>query len=269
MKNTPFFKVVGSGNDFILLDCRRRAGPPDPARFARQWCDRKRGVGADGLLLVLSSPQASARMRIFNPDGSEAAMCGNGLRCVAWYLAASNGHRALTVQTRAGTLSARVVRPEQVRTFFGPPRNLRLGLSLSHRGRKYLVHSVDTGVPHAVLIVSDLQKADLSALGPHIRFHRRFRPGGTNVDLLRVESPRRVSIRTYERGVEQETLACGTGAVAGVVIGAALGRLTPPVQVRTAGGDVLTVNFRPGRHPWQELSLEGPVRVLFEGKLGA
>jgi len=119
MRSTPFFKVVGSGNDFILLDCRRRAGPADPARFARRWCDRKRGVGADGLLLVLTSAQASARMRIFNPDGSEAAMCGNGLRCVAWYLAADNGHRALTVQTRAGILSARVVRPERVRTFFG------------------------------------------------------------------------------------------------------------------------------------------------------
>lgn len=261
-----FFKVVGSGNDFILVDARRRPLPGTAARLARDWCDRSRGIGADGLLVLSSSAKADARMRVYNPDGSEASMCGNGLRCVAWYLhTEDHGRKHLRIETGAGVLQAQIVGSERVRIFAGTPRQLRLGLSLRHQGRRFLLHAVNSGVPHAVLFTSRMETVQPSVMGPVIRHHRLFRPEGTNVDWVQVHSPHAVSIRTYERGVEQETLACGTGAVAAVVIGAALGRLVPPVRVRTRGGETLQVGFRRGLRPWQDLTLEGPARILFEG----
>ena len=153
-----FFKVVGSGNDFILLDQRRHLLPNSPTALARDWCDRRRGIGADGVLLVLPSRKADARMRIFNPDGSEAEMCGNGLRCVAWYLhARDHEKRNLRLETRAGLMQAKIVGRERVRIQWGPPKQLRLGLALTHHGKRYALHLVNTGVPHAVLFVRRLE----------------------------------------------------------------------------------------------------------------
>lgn len=263
----PFVKVTGAGNDFILVDGRRgRALGRAPSALAREWCDRKRSIGADGLLLVQASRRGNARMRIFNPDGSEAGMCGNGLRCVAWYLHTRNGgRREWRLETGAGLMQARVTGDERVRIFFSPPQGIRLGLSIPWKGKRLALHAVDTGVPHAVIPVARLEAVDLGQLGPTIRHHRLFKPKGTNVNLLRIHSPHRCSIRTYERGVEEETLACGTGAVASVVIGAALGRLRPPVQVTTPGGERMAVGFRSLR--WEGLYLEGSARILFEGDI--
>ena len=190
-----------------------------------------------------------------------------GLRCVAWYLHAKNGgRREWAVETGSGILQAQVTGEERVRIFFAPPKGLRLGLAVTWRGRRCALHAVDTGVPHAVIIAPRLEAVDLEALGPFIRRHRIFRPRGTNVNLLRIHSPHRASIRTYERGVERETLACGTGAVASAVIGAALGHLRPPVQVTTPGGEKMTVGWHFTRYP-QEIRpfLEGSARILFEG----
>ena len=269
MKTLSFHKVVGSGNDFILLDLRKRSLQKNPSRFARNWCDRKRGVGADGLLLITSSKKADARMRIFNPDGSEAAMCGNGLRCVAWYLhVQDHGKKDFALETGAGLLETAIVSPQRVRIFFGPPKNLRLGLSVTFRGKRYHLHSVNTGVPHAVLLVPDREKMDLASLGKFIRFHRLFQPEGTNVDLMEIETPSLAAIRTYERGVEGETLACGTGAVACAVIGVALGRLKTPAQIITASGESLSIDLEEGtRQPWRRVSLEGQAQILFHGEL--
>ena len=268
MRQIPFVKVAGSGNDFILVDARHRSFSGQIPALARAWCDRKKGIGADGLLWIAPSRKADARMRIFNPDGSEAAMCGNGLRCVALFLhSRDHGKKELRLETGAGLMQAQRVRPERIRIQMTMPRNLRLGIRLTLRGIRYELHAVNTGVPHAVLRVRSLERIDLSTLGPRIRFHRLFQPAGTNVDLLRIDNPHQVAVRTYERGVEAETLACGTGAVASVIIGAALGRLQPPVQVTTAGGETLTVGFRQSRKPWEGLYLEGPARILFEGTI--
>ena len=206
-------------------------------------------------------------MRIFNPDGSEAEMCGNGLRCVAWYLhSRDHGKREFSLETRAGLMHAKIVGSERVRIRWSAPKQLRLGLKLVHRGKHYLVHSVNSGVPHAILFVHRLQAAEPQLLGPVIRHHRLFKPGGTNVNWVQIHSPHRISVRTYERGVEAETPACGTGVVASVLIGTALKRLQPPVQVRTRGGDILTVGFRQEPRPWEDLTLEGPAKILFEGR---
>jgi len=220
------------------------------------------------VLLVLPSRKADARMRIFNSDGSEAQMCGNGLRCVAWYLHTRNhGKREFSLETRAGLMQAKIIGHERVRIQWTSPKQLRLGLELTHRGKRYLIHSVNSSVPHVVLFVRRLQATEPEVLGPVIRHHRFFKPGGTNVNWVQIHSPHKISVRTYERGVEAETPACGTGAVASVLIGTALKRLRPPVQVQTRGGDILTVGFRQERRPWEGLYLEGPARILFEGKL--
>ncbi len=266
MKQTRFVKLAGCGNDFVLVDLRKKSLPASPSTLARAWCDRRRGIGADGLLLVLPSRKGTARMRIFNSDGSEAEMCGNGLRCVVWYLHTQNGgHKEISVETRAGLMRAQIMGRDRVRVYLSRPKNLHLGQKLKVDGKSYQVHSVNSGVPHAVLLTSHLEKADLRTLGPAIRNHKAFKPAGTNMNLMRIESPHRVAIRTFERGVEGETLACGTGAVASVVIGTALGRLQPPVQVKTAGGESLRVGFTQNRKPWEGLYLEGPARILFEG----
>jgi len=265
-KKIPFVKVVGAGNDFILVDGRRHPLGASASRLAQAWCDRKQGIGADGLLLIAPSRRAHARMRIFNPDGSEAAMCGNGLRCVAWYLhTRDHGAKTLRVETGAGLLKAQVVNDERVRLFLNPPKGLRLGIKLTLQGTTYTLHAVNIGVPHAILLVSRLERIDLNSFGRTVRFHRHFQPAGTNVNLLRILSAHRIAIRTYERGVEAQTLACGTGAVASVVIGTALGKLKPPVQVMTASQEKLTVGFRQNRKPWEGLYLEGPARILFDG----
>jgi len=266
MTTIPFVKVAGTGNDFILLDRRRKPFSGDPSRFARTWCDRKRGIGADGLLLALPSKKADARMRIFNPDGSEAQMCGNGLRCLVWYLHRQNGRsRSISVETPAGLMRAEIMEKDRVRLFMSRPKNLHLGQKLKAEGKSCQIHSVNSGVPHAVLLVSHLEKVEMARLGPAIRHHRLFKPAGTNVNAMRIDSSHRIAIRTYERGVEGETLACGTGAVAAVVIGTALGKLQSPVQVKTAGGECLSVGFRQSRKPWEGLYLEGPAEILFKG----
>ena len=266
MKTISFIKVVGSGNDFILVDARTKRFPEKAPTFARTWCDRKRGIGADGLLVISSSRRGDVRMRVFNPDGSEASMCGNGLRCVTWYLHTQDHRRNnWKVETGAGVIPTEVVESERIRAFVSVPRNLRLGLSILHQGTRYQLHGVHTGVPHAILFVPKLDQMDLNSFGSTVRFHRLFQPQGTNVNLVRIDSPHLISIRTYERGVEAETLACGTGAVASAVIGTALGRLKPPVQVITAGRERLKVGFRQTRKPWEDLYLEGPARILFEG----
>ncbi len=268
----PFVKVVGTGNDFILIDGRQPIsgtipGPSLVRKKAKAWCDRQQGIGADGILWVGESPHADAQMRIFNSDGSQAAMCGNGLRCVAWYLhTQDHGKKAFQLKTGAGILKAKIVGPERVRIDLPDPQDLKRNLKLTVEGKPYRFHSVNTAVPHAVHLVSSLEAIDLRRLGPSIRSHRAFRPAGTNVDLVQVISPHRIRIRTYERGVEAETLACGTGAVAAVVVGAAFKKLKSPVQVTPPSKEPLVVSFVEGQGgSVHRLTLEGPARICFRG----
>ena len=289
-RKVPFTKMVGAGNDFILVDARKNPLGGSASRLAQRWCDRKQGIGADGLLVITPSSRADARMRIFNPDGSEAAMCGNGLRCAAWFLhSQGNLHGALSpvasakgssfaslrtslttgfcLETGAGRMFIQITGRQRTRIFLTPPRKLELHRRLTIGKRRLWFHSVDTGVPHAVLITSRLAQIPLDEWGPVIRNHPLFRPAGTNVNFIRIHSARRISIRTYERGVEAETLACGTGACASVVVATALGHLRPPVQVVTAGGETLRVGFRQGDCFEQGSTLEGSAKILFEGAI--
>ncbi len=277
----PFTKMAGTGNDFLIVRpearLRRRLGA-QWAAAARQWCDRRLGVGADGLLVIEPSRRADGRMRIFNADGSEAEMCGNGARCVARYLisASPRGTRGhAVVDTCAGVLRADV-RGDHVAITMPAPRDLRLGVPVQLRGRRLHVHSINTGVPHAVVPVASLGRMDVDSLGRQLRFHPAFQPAGANVNFVEADArhPDRVKIRTYERGVEGETLACGTGATASAILYAvanetngASGRRR--VEVETQGGDTLAISFAVRRSAgrWQvgDVVLEGAVRWICQG----
>jgi diaminopimelate epimerase len=206
-------------------------------------------------------------MRIINADGSEAEMCGNGARCVARFaeILGIAGPR-MTFETIAGLIRADV-RGGRVKLQLSQPRDLRLRQSIDVDGVTHQVHSINTGVPHAVIFCSDLAEIPVPALGRRIRFHPAFQPKGTNVNFAALQGAQGMAIRTYERGVEDETLACGTGAAASALVAASLGLVASPVQVRVRSGETLTVYFG-GRVPeFQEVFLEGEVRLIYQGEL--
>lgn len=269
MDKLIFVKMSGSGNDFIVVDNRDDRLAVEPGTLAERICRRRISVGADGLILVESSSKADFRMRILNADGSEAEMCGNGARCVARFaeMLGIAGHH-MTFETLAGIIHAQVV-GSRVKLQMGRPQQIRLDQSIEVDGVAHHVHSINTGVPHAVLLCSDLEAIPVRALGREIRFHPAFQPAGTNVDFVTVLDTRTLVIRTYERGVEDETLACGTGTVAAALVAATLGMVSSPVEVRVRSGETLTVSFTRNGTEFHEVFFEGDVRLIYQGELMA
>ena len=258
----PFVKMCGSGNDFVIIDNRALNMEITPS-WVREVCCRKFGVGADGILVVETSKKASFKMRIFNCDGSETEMCGNGARCVARYayLQGIVGNK-MQFETLAGLIEAEIIN-QKVRVKLIPPKDIKLNIKING----YCVHFVKIGVPHTILFVDQIDKLDVIGLGRELRFHRYFRPQGTNVNFVEVVSNSRVKVRTYERGVENETLACGTGSAASVCIAALLRRINPPVEVVTKGEKTITVYFEKDGTEIKNLYIEGDADITFEGKL--
>ena len=258
--NIPFWKMHGAGNDFILVDDRRFMFPREASDLVVRLCTRRRGVGAEGLLLIQPSSCAHFRMRFYNPDGTEADMCGNGARCIARLAHEIGAAPAqMQIETAAGILHADVFSP-LVRLQLPPPKDWRLHLSVSWKESAHPVHSVNSGVPHAVCVVNDLSSTDVAAFGTFLRRHPLFAPAGTNADFVQITGPDSLSIRTYERGVEAETLACGTGIAAAALIAEKLGWVRAPVRVTTAGGDMLQVGIQP-------FTLTGPAEHVFQGTI--
>ncbi len=244
-----FTKTHGNGNDFVLVDEFNGAvvGERDKPRFVRAVCDRYFGIGADGVLFVQPSDVADVRFRYFNSDGSEAEMCGNGIRCFSRYVVEEGyAESPLRVETLAGILELEVTRDEDgwwVRVDMGSPRfsvdeipaNEEVwGREIQFDGRSFRLYAVNTGVPHAVIFVDDLN-FDIIPLARHVRYHHLF-PEGINVNFARVVDRRTIEVRTYERGVENETLSCGTGSVAVAVVANRLGMAESSVNVITKGG---------------------------------
>jgi len=291
----PFTKMVGTGNDFIVVDTLRHRLTPLTTRWravSRTLCDRRAGVGADGLLVLEPSRIAAVRMRVFNPDGSEAGFCGNGARCVAVYLTGGStgqaadrvAERPVAIQAKTGLLAA-VVRGDQVSLQMPDPVAFRLDLPVDIGEHRFRVGFVNTGVPHAVVPVDALDEVDVDRTGWALRHHRHFAPRGANVDFVQVDArrPNRLRVRTYERGVEAETLACGSGIVASAIVhalsgGERLGLLRARgngparpcrIDVEARSGDVLTVSFSvvpEGRAPRvTDVVLEGAARRVFAG----
>lgn len=264
----PFWKMQGSGNDFILIDHRNPWVPEaERAPLARRLCQPKFGVGADGLIFIEASPHAAFRWRFFNADGSEAEMCGNGGRCAARFAFLNHiAPATLTFETLAGIIQAEV-KGRRVKLGLSEPRELRLNLTIPVAEQNWVGHFINTGVPHVVLLVEDLEAAPVAEVGRAIRYHELFQPAGTNVNFVRLSGPRELQIRTYERGVEAETLACGTGSVAAALIAARLQGLASPVTVRPRSGETLTIYFNAAAPNLAPVFLEGDAVVVFQGEI--
>jgi diaminopimelate epimerase len=257
MKKLKFVKLVASGNDFILPESAPKTGLP---RLARKLCDRKFGIGADGMLILEPSKKADVRMRIFNADGSEAEMCGNGCRSVVHYL----GRKSVSVETKAGIIEGRLAKGV-VSIRLTDPRGLIEEVPLNIRGRILKATFIDTGVPHTVIFAEGLEAIRVLDLGRMVRNHENFSPKGTNVDFIEPLSNNAIRVRTYERGVEDETLACGTGSVAAALVFALKTDFHGPVAVHTRSGEVLKVYFRKQADLFRDVWLEGRATLVFRG----
>jgi len=266
MKNLKFTKAVATGNDFVIID-NRSGDVGELPRVAKQLCDRKRGVGADGLLLIERSKRADFRMRIINPDGSEAEMCGNGSRCAALYAAENRiAKPAMTIDTLAGILNGDV-KGDTVKVKLTDPKEIKWNLCLMINKCPYKLDFVNTGVPHVIHFTDDLDKIDVKDIGSHIRRHGEFAPEGTNADFVKIAGKNSISIRTYERGVEDETLACGTGAVASAIIASEAEKMASPVTVHTRGGEKLKVYFEMIEGNFKNVYLEGKAKLVYKGEM--
>lgn len=263
-----FTKMNGAGNDFVLIDNRLRK-----IRLTREQivklCHRQRGIGADGLFLLVpcQSGKANWAWEFYNSDGSSAEMCGNGARCFARFTKALVGiDGGFTFETGAGVIAA-TFDGDRVTINLTAPKDERLGEEIETSQGELIVHSLNTGVPHVVIFVPDADQAMVQELGREIRFHKHFAPKGANVNFVEVLSPHRIRVRTYERGVEGETLACGTGVTASALIAARVEGFKSPVSVQVQGGDTLQVSFEETLGHFSHVRLTGPADFVFEGKI--
>jgi len=267
-----FTKLHGNGNDFILINEFNEKVVPDDKKsaFALKYCDRRFGIGADGVLYMGRSEKADIKMRIFNSDGTEAEMCGNGVRCLVKF-ALDRGYiqDKASVETLAGVLpiSSRIEDLTWIKVNMGMPAFRREKIPAKGSGEflnvpfhGFKVSAVNTGVPHAVIFVDDPDEAGLMQTAPGIRYDAIF-PKGINVNFVRIDSNDEITIRTYERGVEAETLSCGTGSVASAVIAQKLGNTEKTVRVNTKGGKLIITLADDAAY------MEGPAERVFDGMI--
>jgi len=270
-----FYKTVALGNDFVVInnlnkEIRRHSS------LSKYLCEPKYCIGADGVLFIEKSAVEGChfKMRIFNSDGSEAEMCGNGARCIA-YIAHEKEHIApesMYFETLAGVIHAVVKKCGRntcnVMVQLSEPKDIKLGLRVQDsKLRRMLLHYINTGVPHTIILVDDLGVVNVPMLGREIRYSKIFSPQGTNVDFVKVVDKHTVHIRTYERGVENETYSCGTGAVASAIITSLLGKTVPPVKVVPYSNEErLIVDYKiDSTGKVSNVFLEGKVKFVFVG----
>jgi diaminopimelate epimerase len=258
----------GAGNDFVMLDNRNLSLALTKDQIAK-LCDRHRGIGADGLLCVEPATNGGDfKMRYYNADGGEAEMCGNGARCFGRYVNFLHDFKLTKInfETLAGMISAEF-EGDQVRINMSEPHGLDAA-TLEVAGETLNVHFINTGVPHAVVFVDDLDKVDVRKLGAGLRYHEHFKPKGTNANFVKATGRDSIAIRTYERGVEDETLACGTGMVACALIHHELKGVDSPISVLVKGGDTLKVGFNEtAPHKYENVTLFGPADFAFTGEV--
>jgi diaminopimelate epimerase len=292
MRKIEFYKLQASGNDFILINNHHSLLTTHQLReFTKRFCQRKLGIGADGLLVVEPSKIADFKMRIFNPDGTEVEMCGNGARCVALWASHKlqvTGHRPpvtsyqFKLETKAGVIESQLTSQKseiknwgEVRMKMVAPFDLKLDLPIKIFGRRIKVNFINTGVPHTVIFVEGLEKINVGHVGRVIRFHRKFKPAGTNVDFVEVLDDNLIKLRTYERGVEAETLACGTGVVASAIVSSYKSQVSSlksqvkscKFRVLTKSGEILKVYLAKKNNGIENVWLEGRAYLVYKGEI--
>ena len=272
MKNISFYKISAAGNDFILIDNREGVLPKDVSSMAARLCNRKFAIGADGLIILEKSKMADFKMRFFNSDGSAAEMCGNGARSLARFAhKIGAAQKQMSFETDAGIVSAEILK-NNVRVGLSQPKDIRLDFVLKVDKMEFNASFINTGVPHTVIYVNDIEKADVENIGRDVRNHKEFMPSGTNVNFVQVKDSHTLLVRTYERGVEAETLACGTGATASAVVSGIKKLVVPPVDCITRGGYTLSVTYKLNDSgdlisPVDNVFLEGPADIAFSGEI--
>ncbi len=282
MEKVFFYKMSGAGNDFILIDKNSNPDFTLNSKSIKKLCDRRNGIGADGVITIADSSTYDFEMQYFNADGSTGSLCGNGARCAIKFADVRGRLKSNNTRFLSNGLaySGTVLNKEEIKFFFNPPKGLKFNFDISDGRRKINACFADTGSPHVVIkaedILSDpgnsssaynnLEDIPVVELGREIRYHSEFAPGGTNVNFIKL-SDGKIHIRTYERGVEDETLACGTGVAASAVIGYFALGIKPPVKLVTRGGDELIVDFEEENKNIMNLSLTGPAKVTFTGEL--
>ncbi len=268
MNPITFFKASGSGNDFIIIDNRNKVvDEKNLSDFIAKVCRRKMSVGADGFILIENSDTVDFKWRFYNSDGSRVEMCGNGARCAARfaYINGIAGTR-MSFETDAGIISAQIT-DHRVKIGMTDPLDMRMDYTIRLKGGPLTVSSINTGVPHVVIAVKDIDPVDVFGLGREIRFHPTYAPAGTNVNFVSLRNDGILINRTYERGVEDETLACGTGSVAAALITAYKFNNPSPVNVLTRSGEYLTVHFMKENDQFSGIHLEGNARMIYKGDL--
>lgn len=282
MQKIYFTKMHGAGNDFIIIDKNRNKELNLDSSKIRKLCDRRFGIGGDGLITIEDIQTFSYKMSYYNADGSTGSLCANGARCSIWFAEKSSRLKNGLAKfiSNEDKYFGEVISDELIRFNLNLPNNIQLNLKLDIHNENIIYSCVDTGSPHVVIKIKDLLKSNIDKqkvyqtisdlpvydIGKKIRFASEFSPGGTNVNFINITNDV-IEIRTYERGVENETLACGTGSVAAAVVGFLTENLNPPVTLLTRGGDKLIVNFEVENHEIKNLNLTGPAKIVFEGSI--
>lgn len=258
----------GAENDFIMIDDREGNVPWEDHFLMAALAGRRSGVGCEGAILIQKSDCADFRMRFLNPDGTEVEMCGNGARCAAAFaheIGATKGP-AMTMETMCGLVDAQLT-SNGVKVWMPEPKKRCYGMKLNVNGQEIIGDFINTGVPHFVVRVPNISDVDVHGLGRALRLHPAFAPDGTNVDFVTMRPPNRMCMRTYERGVEAESGACGTGAVACAIIGVECAGFSLPTQIKTPSGYDLTVDGDWRKKKCTGLTLTGPVKFVFTGEI--
>ncbi len=265
-KDRHFWKMTAGGNDFIIFDKRANPSLHFSPTDIKQLCSRKVSIGADGLILMDESEMADITMRYFNADGSSAPLCGNGVRCLARLAFMRNiAVDKIKIETGAGIITAEDS-GENIRLQMLPPTKLALNTEIELENEIIVGHAIDVGAFFFVISYKDIEKCPVEQLGCSIRHHSYFDfSAGTNVSFFNVEEKNKIRLRVYERGVEEETLSCGTGSLATTLVCAALGLVEAPVLCHTQGGTIIKVDFTYKDNEFSCLSIEGDARLIYEG----
>ncbi len=267
-----FLKVEASGNDFVLIDNFKNQYKFQYKDFARAVCNRHRGIGADGILVLEPSDQADFKMRYLNSDGSEGGMCGNGGRAIARYASHILGKNILSFEALNHIYKAEV-KGDNVLLLMKNPENIKQ-VTISYKEQEIPIWSIDTGAPHAVIFWKDISSFEkefddfnILELGRYIRYHELFAPKGTNVNFVQKTDTNKIKIRTYEKGVENETLSCGTGSIASAIISFLKLKLSPPIKIIPLSKDELLIDFAIDDNKVVNVTIEGKVNFVFKGGL--
>lgn len=269
-----FIKIEGAGNDFILIDNRETKYSFSLPTLARVLCHRHFGIGSDGLIVLESSKVADIKMCFLNPDGSEGAMCGNGGRCVAEYTILNQKKSRVSIEALDYVYNAEIV-DGNIKLQMKNPSELKFDLKYSFQNEVILGDFINTGSEHLVVYAENLpaslcnrlEEIDIKTIGRFLRYHEYFHPRGTNVNFIEKVGECEIKIRTYERGVEDETLACGTGSVGSAIMVALKYSWKPPIKVQTRSGSILSINFQLDGKNISDVSITGPAKITFTGRV--